>query len=67
MKTGAKKPSKQSNSGYTIGCAGFAKISEVEGVQLTPAMDADFLEFDRLDLSPAERRKAIAEKYGKAR
>ena len=61
------KQPKRSAKGYTIGRAGFAKISAVEGIRLTPAMAADFREFERKGLSPEERRKAIAGKYGKAR
>jgi hypothetical protein len=49
----------------TLGRDSFAKISAVEGVHLTPEMKRDFREFDRKDLSPAERRRAIASKYGK--
>ena len=67
MKTFAKKTAKQANKGFKIGRAGFAKISAIEGIRLTPAMDADFREFDRQGISPEERRKAIARKYGKAR
>lgn len=52
---------------YTIGRHNFAKISEVEGVRLTAAMDEDFREFDSMGLSAEKRRKAIAGKYGKAR
>jgi len=61
------KQPKRNAKGYTIGRAGFAKISAVEGIRLTPAMTADFREFERKGLSPEERRKAIARKYGKAR
>ncbi len=34
---------------------------------MSRAMDAEFREFDRKGLSPEERRKAIAAKYGKLR
>lgn len=67
MKTVAKKPTKRAAKGHTIGRAGFAKISAVEGIRLTRAMTADFREFERKGLSPEERRKAIVAKYGKAR
>ena len=67
MNTVTKKPTKRSTKGHTIGRAAFAKISAVEGIRLTPVMDADFHEFERKGLSPEERRKAIAGKYGKAR
>jgi len=67
MKQGLRKPSSSGIRGFTIGRAGFAKISAVEGIQLTPEMDADFREFERQALSPEQRRRVIAEKYGKAR
>lgn len=52
---------------YTLGRATFAKISAVEGIHLTADMERDLLEFDRQNLSPDERRRAIAAKYGTAR
>ena len=61
-----KKPTKRAKKGHIIGRAGFAKISAVEGIRLTPAMAADFRGFEEKGLSPKERRKAIAGKYGKA-
>jgi hypothetical protein len=61
------KPKKRAATGYTIGRRGFAQISAVEGIRLTDAMNEDFSDFERQRLSPAERRKAIAKKYGKAR
>lgn len=45
----------------------FAKISEIEGLPITPTMLRDFEMFDAQQLSHAERRAAIAEKYGKIR
>lgn len=50
---------------FTLGRHGFAKISAVEGIKLSPEMADDFREFDRQELSPSERRKAIRHKYGK--
>jgi hypothetical protein len=67
MKTDARKPSQRATRGRTIGRAAFARISAVEGIRLTPAMMADFHEFERKGLSPAARRKAIIGKYGKTR
>jgi len=67
MKQGLRKPPTPGNRGITIGRAGFAKISAVEGIHLTPGMEADFREFDRKALSPEQRRQVIAEKYGKPR
>ena len=67
MKRVASKFSNRSSKGYTIGRRGFAKISAVEGIRTSAAMDADFAEFERRGLSPEERRKAIGNKYGKVR
>jgi hypothetical protein len=41
------------------------RISSVEGVYLTDEMKRDFDEFDRRRLSPEDRRRALAGKYGK--
>jgi hypothetical protein len=54
-------------AGYTVGRSAFAKISAVEGIELTPNMDADFREFERRKLSPDDRRNAIKAKYGTVR
>lgn len=53
------------NKGFTLGRQSFAKISAVEGIKLSPEMANDFREFDRQQLTPSERRKAIRHKYGK--
>ncbi|HEY5236980.1 MAG TPA: hypothetical protein VIJ62_01255 [Rhizomicrobium sp.] len=62
-----KRTTKTGRTGkaYTLGRQGFAKISAVEGIKLSPEMADDFREFDRQELSPSERRKAIRHKYGK--
>ena len=57
------RPSKPNMQGRS----GFAKISAVEGIRTTAAMDEDFREFERRGLSADERRKLISRKYGKAR
>ena len=49
---------------YTIGRAGFAKISEVEGIRPSRELDEQFREFDRQGLSPEQRRRLLARKYG---
>lgn len=67
MRQAVSKPSKRPAKAYVIGRSGFAKISAVEGIQLTESMISDFREFDRRGLSADERRKAIGRKYGKAR
>lgn len=61
------KPAKCSSKAFTIGLRGFAKISAVEGIQLSPEMVRDLREFDRQGLSVEERRAYIARKYGKVR
>ncbi len=53
--------------GHTVGRGGFAKISAVEGVRLTAAMEADFRAFEREGLPASKRRKILAAKYGGAR
>ena len=50
---------------FTLGRAAFAKISEIEGIRLTRAMSDLFTSFDKKNLSPAERRREIAKRYGK--
>jgi hypothetical protein len=52
---------------HTIGRKGFAKISAVEGIRITAAMEADFRSFDKKGLPADERRRLLTEKYGKAR
>lgn len=52
---------------FIVGRDAFAKISAIEGISLSPGMQKDFETFDTAGLSPQERRKALAEKYGKVR
>lgn len=59
------RTSRRSTKGYVLGRQRFAKISAVEGVEITPDMDADFREFDRQALSASERRRLIGKKYAK--
>jgi hypothetical protein len=61
IKTSKRRPT----STVTIGRRGFAKISAVEGIKLSPEAEQDFREFDRLGLSPAARRQALLRKYGR--
>jgi hypothetical protein len=58
------KSPKRTSGSYTIGRKGFSKISAVEGIKPSQRVDEDFREFDRQGLSPAERRRALARKYG---
>ena len=53
--------------GHMIGRKGFAKISAVEGIRFTAAMEADFRAFEKKGLPASERRKILAAKYGKTR
>jgi hypothetical protein len=63
-KTG-KRP-KSRVKGLTIGLAGFAKISAIEGLHLTREMRATFRALKRKGASPQQRRAAIVRKYGTA-
>ena len=51
---------------YTIGRAGFARLSEVEGIKPNRELDEQLREFDRQGLSPEQRRRRLARKYGPA-
>jgi hypothetical protein len=62
--TKTKKSPKRSSGTITIGREGFAKISAVEGIKPSRRMTEEFKEFDRQGLSPAERRRELARKYG---
>lgn len=53
------------SKGLTLGLAGFAKISAVEGISLRGSSRKMFAEFDRRGLSPAERRREIFAKHAK--
>ena len=59
----SRKP-RASSGGYTLGRGAFAKISEVEGLAPSRGLEEDGRAFDRQDLSPTERRRALARKYG---
>jgi hypothetical protein len=58
-------PRKSGTSGYVIGRERFAKISAVEGIKLSGAMKKRISDFDRKDLSAADRREAIIRAYRK--
>jgi hypothetical protein len=55
-----EKTRKSEPKSFTLGRGGFARISAVEGIRLSPEMERRFREFDRLGLSAGDRRKAIA-------
>jgi hypothetical protein len=49
--------------GEVIGRERFEKISAVEGIRLSDEMKQTFAEFDRRGLTPAQRRRAILQKF----
>jgi len=51
--------------GMTLGRDRFAKISAVEGVELTPSMHERAAEFDRLGMAAEERRRSIIRAHSK--
>jgi hypothetical protein len=48
---------------YVLGRGRFGKISEVEGIRLSPSMERAFAEFDRKGMSAAERRRHIITQF----
>ena len=58
-------PSKRISAKFVIGRERFAQISAVEGIKPTAAMKKRAAEFERLGLSPAERRREIIKVYRK--
>jgi hypothetical protein len=61
----APQPTKRRSAGIVIGREWGEKISAVEGIKLSPAARRRADEFDRLNLSPDERRRAILRAYRK--
>lgn len=51
--------------GFVVGRARFAKISAVEGIHLTQAMEKRAAEADRKGLTADEYRRAIVRSYRK--
>jgi hypothetical protein len=56
-----KKPPQK--SGFVLGRKAFAKISAVEGLQLSEEAKKMFEEFDRLGLSAEERRQRVIDRH----
>jgi hypothetical protein len=48
---------------YVLGRNRFGKISEVEGIRLSRPMKRAFAEFDRKEMSAAERRRQIIGRF----
>jgi hypothetical protein len=65
----ARRPPKTSQkpASFVLGRKTWTKISAVEGIELSKEAKAMFAEFDRLGLSPAERREQIIKKYSRAK
>jgi hypothetical protein len=49
---------------FTIGLAGFEKVSAIEGLHLTRDMKRTFTALERQGASAAQRRATIIKKYG---
>jgi hypothetical protein len=60
-----KRPKAKAKA-LTIGLAGFAKISAIEGLHLTREMKTTFRALKRKGASAQQRRAAIVKKYGMA-
>ena len=51
----------------TLGREPMAKIAAVEGISLSPRMRKTLADLDRRRASPEERRRVVAEQFGKKR
>jgi hypothetical protein len=51
--------------GFVVGRAHFAKISAVEGIELTPVMEKRAVEADRAGLTAEEYRRSIVRSHRK--
>jgi len=56
---------RSTTGGMTLGRKRFAKISAVEGIELTPAMRRRANEFDLRGASAEERRRSIVRAHSK--
>jgi predicted cobalt transporter CbtA len=61
----ARRTLKTRQKSLILGLAGFASISAIEGVSLSPESHRMFAEFDAKGMTAQERRKAIALKHAK--
>ena len=52
--------------GFTLGRANFEKISAVEGIRYSADMKKTFRQLEKQGASPAQRRQAMASKYGRS-
>jgi hypothetical protein len=58
-------PKRARTNEMVIGRRRFAAISAVEGIKLTPEMEARVAEFDRTGMTPEERVRAIVAAHRK--
>jgi hypothetical protein len=56
---------KSTKTGFIVGAAGFAKISAVEGIRMSPAMKKRAAEAGSKGLTAEETRRAIIRTYRK--
>jgi hypothetical protein len=64
MRKLTRKKSTRQAKAFTLGRASFERISAVEGIRYSADLKKTFRQLDRKGVSPAERRNAIASKYG---
>jgi hypothetical protein len=57
---------KSTKTDFVVGAAGFAKISAVEGIRLSPAMKKRAAEASSKGLTAEETRRAIIRSYRKS-
>ena len=61
------RATRRRKDGVILGREGFARISAVEGIELTADMRATLARFDREGLSAEERRRDILARFAPAR
>jgi hypothetical protein len=61
----AKSSPTKTSSRFILGRTRLEKISAVEGIRTNATTRRMFAEFDRKELSPAQRRKAMFEKHAR--
>jgi hypothetical protein len=61
------RPGSSRQEGFVLGRDHFARISAIEGIALTADMREFLDRFDREELSAAERRRAIVDRFAPTR
>ena len=67
MTKGVKNSSASTRGSFTLGRTRFAKISAVEGIDLTGSVLDELRDYDRQRLPPAKRRQAVVAKLSVAK